>query len=180
MTEVNPARIGVTGTPGTGKSSLCKLASSSISVADLAADAGALGEVNTSDSAAPIDIDLLREHLAGEWAHAPPENILVDGHLSHLLPIDAVVILRCDPRILTERMEARGWSERKVAENAEWELLGGAWNEHEEWVGVPTLELESTDDSSKTLYKSLCAWIGVGFKPTSPERQIDWVERIHG
>lgn len=180
MTEASPARIAVTGTPGTGKTSICRLSESTVSVADLAAEADAIGEVDDSDGAAPIDIEKLRQFLATKWAQSAEEMLLVDGHLSHLLPIDAVVIIRCDPRVLRERMAARGWSESKVEENAEWELLGGAWSELEEWSGVPILELESTDVSPASLFQAIWGWAGVAFKPDSPERPIDWVERIHG
>jgi broad-specificity NMP kinase len=91
-----------------------------------------------------------------------------------------VVIIRCDPRILSERNAARGWPASKVEENSEWELLGGAWSEREEWVGLPVLELESTDVSPASLFEAICGWVSVAFKPDSPERPIDWVERIHG
>ena len=180
MTEASHARIAVTGTPGTGKTSICRLSESTVSVADLAAEADAIGKVDDSDGAAPIDIEKLRQFLATKWAQPAEETLLIDGHLSHLLPIDAVVIIRCDPRILGERMAARGWSESKVEENAEWELLGGAWSELEEWSGVPILELESTNVPPASLFQAIWGWAGVAFKPDSPERPIDWVERIHG
>jgi hypothetical protein len=67
-----------------------------------------------------------------------------------------------------------------VEENSEWELLGGAWSEREEWVGLPVLELESTDVSPASLFEAICGWVSVAFKPDSPEHPIDWVERIHG
>ena len=180
MTEASSARIAITGTPGTGKTSICKLAESTVSVSDLAAEIGALGEVDPTDGAAPIDIEKLRDFLAEEWAQPPDQMLLVDGHLSHLLPVDAVVIIRCDPRILGERNAARNWAGSKVEENSEWELLGGAWSEQDEWENLPVLELESTENSPEVLFTEISDWIGVAFKPDSPEHPIDWVERIHG
>lgn len=180
MTEASCARVAITGTPGTGKTSICKLAKATVSVSDLAAEIGALGDVDPTDGAAPIDIEKLRDSLAEEWAQPPNHTLLVDGHLSHLLPVDAVVIIRCDPRILGERNAARNWAGSKVEENTEWELLGGAWVERDEWTGLPVLELESTEKSPEVIFAEISDWIGVAFKPDSPEHPIDWVERIHG
>ena len=88
-------------------------------VKELADAAGALGAADTEDGAAPIDVELLREQLATDWNDAPSRATLVDGHLSHLLAVDAIVIIRCEPSLLAARNEARGWPEQKVTENSE-------------------------------------------------------------
>ena len=45
---------------------------------------------------------------------------IVEGHLAHLLPCDRVVVLRCRPDILRERLAPRDYPEEKIAENARW------------------------------------------------------------
>ena len=190
MVSLPAQRIAVTGTPGCGKTSMCQMGLTYPSkkggevtvqtVEELADVAGALGATNAEDESAPIDIELLREQLTTDWNDAPGCLTLVDGHLSHLLAVDAIVIIRCEPSLLSARNEARGWSEQKVMENSEWELLGGPWNDWEEWTDAPVLELDSSEVSPEMSFSALLEWAGNGFKPERPEQSIDWIERLHG
>ncbi|MGB0653340.1 MAG: hypothetical protein ACPGQL_09090, partial [Thermoplasmatota archaeon] len=43
--------------------------------------------------------------------------------LAHLLDVDEAWVLRCDPRVLRGRLEARGYPPGKVTENLEAEAL---------------------------------------------------------
>ena len=190
MTPLPALRIAVTGTPGCGKTSMCEAGRIHLqeqgeeiavqTVKELADAAGALGAADPEDGAAPIDVELLREQLATDWNDAPSRVTLVDGHLSHLLAVDAIVIIRCEPSLLAARNEARGWPEQKVTENSEWELLGGPWNDWEEWADTPVLELDSSEVSPERSFSVLLEWAGNGFKPERPEQSIDWIERLHG
>ena len=190
MVSLPALRIAVTGTPGCGKTSMCEVGRAYPqeqgeevavqTVEELADTAGALGAVDDEDGAAPIDVELLRDQLTTDWNDAPSCATLVDGHLSHLLAVDAIVIIRCEPSLLAARNEARGWPEQKVVENSEWELLGGPWNDWEEWVDTPVLELDSSEVSPETSFSTLLEWAGNGFKPERPEQSIDWIERLHG
>ena len=76
---------------------------------DLAEQYGCLGEVDERDGAAPVDIHRLEEVWdapgAGRW--------VIDGHLSHLLEVDGVVLLRCSPPVLSNRLEGRSYAEEK-------------------------------------------------------------------
>ena len=89
-------RIAVTGTPGVGKTTFCASSNwSTTTVKELAEKHGCV-EVVDSDGAAPIDIEKLVNSLV--W---PKGNIhLIDGHLSHLLPVDAIILIRCNPSAL--------------------------------------------------------------------------------
>lgn len=186
MREVGCCRISITGTPGCGKSSLAQHAIASktkyelAQVIELAEKYGCIDEMDDSDEARPIDIDFLSQQLEEKWNQKPSCITFIDGHLSHLLPVDAIVILRCNPEILSQRNRERGWSESKIKENEEWELLGGPWNENDEWKGVPCLELNSTAQSVGALFEEIEYWIRDGFKPEGPEEQIDWVSVLHG
>ena len=48
---------------------------------------------------------------------------IIEGHISHLLPADRIIILRCRPDILKQRLSERGYPPEKIAENVEAELL---------------------------------------------------------
>ena len=172
-----PPRIALTGTPGTGKSTVARLLSASrydvISIEELAAEAGALDEIDKTDNARPVDIELLLKYLEESWKSTPEEPVIIDGHLSHYLPTDAVVVLRCEPEILRTRLEQRNYSETKIIGNVEWEILGGAWNEKER--NSPWMEFNTTENSVEEVVDDILNWISDGFKPMSPEAVIDWV-----
>ena len=173
-------RLALTGTPGTGKSTVAQMLSDGgcivVSVESLAEQNSLLGEVDPADGARVIDTDALHDALAPEWESPPEGTVVVDGHLSHHLPCDAVAVLRCSPEILDSRLTSRGYTAEKVQANCEWELLGGAWNERE--GDTPWCEFDTSRGSVDSVVDSLSNWIADGFKPASPGSLIDWVARM--
>lgn len=158
MTE--PRIIALSGTPCVGKSSLAALMAERgwhlLSLRDLAEEYGCLGEEDTHDGAAPVDIHALDE----AWEQPPEGKYIIDGHLAHLLHVDAVVLLRCRPSILRQRLEARGYASEKVRANAEWEMTAGHWSELIEFeIDVPVLEMDSSDTAANELADELEAWL---------------------
>ena len=173
-------RLALPGTPGTGKSTVAQMLSDGgcivVSVESLAEQNSLLGEVDPADGARVIDTDALHDALAPEWESPPEGTVVVDGHLSHHLPCDAVAVLRCSPEILDSRLTSRGYTAEKVQANCEWELLGGAWNERE--GDTPWCEFDTSHGSVDSVVDSLSNWIADGFKPASPGSLIDWVARM--
>ncbi|MDD3620807.1 MAG: adenylate kinase family protein [Methanofollis sp.] len=110
--------VGITGTPGTGKSTVgVVLAGRGCHVVHATETVGPfiLGKDPERDT---------RVVDAEAWAAAfEPIDGVVEGHLAHLLPCDLVVVLRCQPDLLEERLTARGYPREKVRENAEAEAL---------------------------------------------------------
>lgn len=113
-------KIALTGTPGTGKSTIARLVDAGFSVVDINAiikDSYNLG-MDEERNSAIADIDGLShyiEHLSGD--------VILEGHVSHLLPVDKIIVLRASPAVLRERLQARGWSNAKIEENLEAEAL---------------------------------------------------------
>lgn len=165
-------RIAITGTPGVGKSTFCEQGDwATITVQELAKQHDCIEEIG-EDGAAPIDVDRLREVVV--W---PDEScILIDGHLSHLLSVDAAVIIRCEPSVLRERLQSRDYSVQKVEENVECELIGLITAE---CLDLPHLELNSAN-SVESMIAAVESWITDGFKPQKPSEPIDWIGEIHG
>ncbi|MEN6512910.1 adenylate kinase family protein [Methanoculleus sp.] len=135
---------GITGTPGTGKTSIA---------AELAQRGHRV--VRLTDTVKPyiIEEDRCRETLVVDvdrWAtEFKPVDGIVEGHLAHLLSCDRVVVLRCRPDLLRERLAPRNYPREKVAENVEAEALDVILIETLE--GHPdehVLELDTTDLST--------------------------------
>ncbi|HJM65925.1 MAG TPA: AAA family ATPase [Candidatus Thalassarchaeaceae archaeon] len=162
--------IALSGAPGSGKSSIAKLAEEDgwriISVQSLAKEHGLLGPLDSEEDAREIDIDALR--LALGSIEGP---LIIDGHLSHFLEVDAVAILRCEPSILQARLQDRDYPAWKIKSNVEWELMGGTWAEVET---KNVAEFENTSCEINDVWAAIRDWISEGYPSREPF--IDWFE----
>lgn len=139
--------VALTGVPGTGKSTLAaELARRGVGVVDLNAFARARGLLREKDAARGawiVDMDELAEALDGALEALDDALVVVEGHFAHEMDVDLVVLLRCDPLVLVERLRARGWSDAKVRENVEAEALDVLAHEVRA-AGVRARELDVT------------------------------------
>lgn len=110
--------IALTGTPGTGKTTIAELLA-----------ARGMPVVSQKETMVPYilehdaerDTDIIDEEA---WVEGfVPVDGVIEGHLTHLLSADRVVVLRSRPDILASRLRSRGYHEEKVQENAEAEAL---------------------------------------------------------
>ena len=101
--------------------------------------------------------------------------MFIDGHLSHNLPVDCVILFRCRPDILEERLRQRKWSEEKIAENVECELLSIIINEIDK--GISTLEVDTTNKKISETWNEINEWLN-GDRKTRM-LQIDWIAELH-
>ena len=140
--------IAISGTPGCGKTSLSKLFESNdipvYSVKQLAEQFECIGVEDQSDGAQEIDI----HRLSDEWENEDTGLVIIEGHLSHFLDLDAIVLLRCNPNEIETRLRSREYSVQKIKANTEWELIAGNWSELLEFeIELPIIELDSTSSS---------------------------------
>ena len=109
----------LTGTPGTGKTSISKnLNKEIIHLSDLYPNSS---EGRNQNGEWIIDLDILNK-LTQEKLK---DDTIIEGHLSHFIDnIDQIIVLRCDPRELRRRMEMRDYNIEKIEENLEAEAIG--------------------------------------------------------
>ena len=114
--------VAITGTPGTGKSSVCEvLAKRGYVIVDLDEIARREGLIVGRDDKRgtdEVDVDALRKGL-----RIPAKVAFLKSHYSHEMDANLVVVLRCRPSVLRTRLEARGWPAEKVRENVEAEAI---------------------------------------------------------
>jgi adenylate kinase len=112
---------GITGTPGTGKKSIAPLVANTLgiphfSLNKIASDLGLIDEEE-------VDTSLLAEEI-----RKINDKALLYGHLLPLvlkkMDVIHVVVLRCEPSILKERLYPRGYEKEKVMQNLEAEFIG--------------------------------------------------------
>lgn len=115
-------KVALTGTPGTGKTSATnELATDleTIHLNEIITEEDLYTEIDEERNSLVADVDAIRSRFADK------DNILVESHLAHYIDADIVIVLRCHPETLEERLMARGESQEKAAENAESEALDG-------------------------------------------------------
>lgn len=177
-------RIAVTGTPGVGKSTLAHLAAQRFGwdladVHGLAEVHGLVVERDEDADADVVDTDRLADILEALARDRDPEHVeVLDGHLSHLLPVDLVWVVRCDPRVLEGRLRDRGYGEEKVRENLEAEAMDLILQEA---LGgdAPVVQRDGTRRSPGDLLSAFVDAEGNPFKRTDLE-PVDWSDWLLG
>jgi adenylate kinase len=164
--------IGITGTPGTGKSSVAEhLRQRGYTVVvqnDTIEDF--MLEYDSDRNSQVIDEDRWAEHFI-------KFDGFIEGHLTHLLPCDRVVVLRCRPEVLAVRLAARGYSTEKIEENCEAEALDVILIETMErhpWQAV--LELDTTGGRPSEYADVIEAFIQGKHQPS--HGTMDWSQYL--
>ena len=146
--------IGITGTPGTGKTSVTKLLENNpfyqvIHLNELIKEEKLYSEVDTGRDCVVADMDLVYDRVL-ELQDKFYAVTIVDSHLSHHIA-DIVIVLRTSPAVLKGRLEMRNYSIEKVRENLEAEALDIILAEAVEWC-EKVFEIDTTSiDTEKTL-----------------------------
>ncbi|MDY6778801.1 MAG: adenylate kinase family protein [Candidatus Nanohaloarchaea archaeon] len=142
--------VAVTGTPGTGKTSVAEelaelLDYPYVSVTEVAQQDSVSTERDAERDAEAVDM----ADLVAALDEAVGEDAVLDGHLSHYYEANLAVVLRCQPDTLRERLEAKGWSEEKIEENLDAERLDVVLQEavrmNEEIVEIDTTEKDAEE-----------------------------------
>ncbi|HKL97497.1 MAG TPA: adenylate kinase family protein [Methanocorpusculum sp.] len=164
--------IGITGTPGCGKTSIAELLrSNGYQVLDLKTTVApfVLEHDDASDSDV-VDVDA--------WADAfPYTDGFVEGTFAHYLPCDKIIILRCRPDVLRERLAPRGYSEEKVRENLEAEALDVILIETVDvFASEQIYEIDTTSTDRESVVRSIISFVE-GETPAS-FGSLDWSKYI--
>ena len=124
--SMHPSVVALTGSPGTGKSTLAsRLKEHGLNVITVEEIA------KTSMPSHNLKLELRLKPQNSFIGHGMgSEDCIIDGHLSHHCSIDAIIVLRCHPSKLRQRLRQRdGYSIEKIESNVEWELLSGVWSD---------------------------------------------------
>lgn len=120
--------IFISGTPCTGKTTISEKLSEKLNwelvkINDLAISNNLVLGIDEDKGYKIIDVDALNDLLLKIISEH--ENLIVEGHLSHLCSgADKLIVLRCRPEILKERLALRNYSSSKINENLEAEAMG--------------------------------------------------------
>lgn len=171
-------RVAVTGTPGTGKSTVVDLLDTDADAdtgpfdAEFDLDVVHLNEVireeglttdhDEARDSAVADMDALADYLDGR------EDVLFESHLAHHFDADRVVVLRCHPETLVTRLRERGESETKADENADSEALDVILAEAVDRHGANSVyEIDTTDRTPKETASAIAEVVRGDREPSS-------------
>jgi len=168
-------KIAITGTPCTGKTEVSRLLSKKlnyklIQINELAERLNAFTGYDKKRECKILDMDRLEKEI-----NKIKGNIIIEGHTSHLFPVDLMIILRCNPETLKKRLEKRYPSNPlKVQENLEAEILGVITSE-----AVMNNKVYEIDTSDKSVEESVDDILKILKGKTGEFKigKIDWLER---
>ncbi|MHC1575422.1 MAG: adenylate kinase family protein [Candidatus Methanogasteraceae archaeon] len=123
--------IGITGTPGTGKTSACALLKDVLDLNELITKEGLHLGVDRTRGSLIADMDSVYDRVR-EIAQGKEGNLVIEGHLSHQV-CDVAIVLRLLPDELEMRLVERGYREAKILENVEAEVVDVILVEAVEW-----------------------------------------------
>jgi adenylate kinase len=165
----------LTGTPGTGKTTISKSLSRKLDFHCLH-----LADLVTSDICIGYDevrgcVEVNLEKLREVVEQRLKDNTIIEGHLSHRLGVsDIVIVLRTRPSILRHRLKKRMYGEDKIRENLEAEALDFCLVESME-EGAEVYEVDTSVKSPREVEEDIVRVLegkGDEFRPG----KIDWSE----
>ena len=136
-------------------------------------DKDLLGDFDEARETYEVDV----EKLDMEILELPQDRpLILVGHLSHLLSVHLVIILRCSPSVLRKRLSGRGWSESKVQENLEAEACDVILIEALD-SGLDVCEIDTTKLSPDSVVDGVEDIIQ-GEREKYAPGNIDWSEEV--
>jgi adenylate kinase len=171
--------LALTGTPGTGKKTIAPILAkiTGLRRVDLNEFARKVGATTRGKEAEMVDTQVVRGML--RRMEEPP--VIVHGHLVPWCVPKAtgtfVAVLRCEPRMLKARLQARGYPGWKVRENVEAELIGVLLADSLGVYGESSVhEYDTTQSRPTRVARRIALDYYLGDKTLARDR-IDWTTR---
>ena len=149
----------LTGTPGTGKSTLSEMLEkkgySVLRINDIVNSGHAWTRKEKGSKV--VSLSKLKGLLLREIKRSKGASLVIEGHLAceFNLPADFCIVLRSDPIVLLSRMSKRKYPAEKIAENTEAEFIDYCTQLSERNYKCPVYELDSSSGVLSSFRKLL-------------------------
>jgi adenylate kinase len=176
----------ITGTPGTGKSSVAGIVAERLGVKLLslnivAAESGALETKDRIRDSTLVKTGTLRKALR-KILEERDGRAVVEGHFGELVPgghVKVAIVLRANPFVLKERLSKRGYSAEKVKENVEAELVDACLIASVEAFGEDAVrEVDTTGLTPQEAAEEVLR--AIGGSGGLPAGSVNWVTKLEG
>lgn len=153
------AVIIITGTPGTGKTSLAlEIAKNGYEYVDANKVIEQNNLVESFDKKRDTNV-VDEKKLSDAFVKLikSKKNLIIDSHMSHCIPakyVNVCIVTKCNLKVLKKRLENKGYSKEKVRENLDAEILDVCLTEAEE-AEHKLLIVDTTKRSPREIAKSL-------------------------
>jgi len=182
----------ISGTPGTGKSSVAYelskfINAKMISLNELAISNDFSFEYDNDRKTYIVDFKIFLPYIMKKIKKIKKENpqfLIIESHFSDIIPnkyIDHIVILRCDPDELVNRLKGKNYNLKKITENVQTEILGNCVNYFiQKKTKKPLLEIDTTNLSIKSVAKTIEGILdGKEDGKKYYIGKIDWLEKLY-
>lgn len=173
--------IAISGTPGTGKTSVAKILAKK-----LKANLIEVGKLIGKEIPYKIDKQRKTKEVSMRDARKAVKNKItsgyniIDSHYSHMLKPDVVIVLRTNPKELMSRLKRKKWPYKKIRENIKAEILDAATIEALEHSGCRK-DVYEIDTSRKSAEKVASLITEILKKPSVRNKyvsgKIDWTKK---
>jgi adenylate kinase len=176
--------VALSGTPGIGKTAVASvlktLGFTVVPLHRFAQQNHCIAGVDVKRHSELIDMRKLEKAIQGQYdAEA---LVFFEGHIGHLLKsMEKVIVLRCHPQELEQRLLKKRWSVQKRKENIEAEILDVILCEAVERHPVKDIfEIDTTKKTVEEIATIVRGLVKKNFQPTQTYRvgRIDWSEEI--
>lgn len=181
----------ISGTPGTGKTSVSNKISEMIDVSvitlnELAISEGLIHDFDKKRDTNIVDIDKLISHVLKVIEELKKKGInlvIIESHFSDIVPnhmINHAFVLRCEPSVLRNRLGKRGYNKEKIAENIQAEILGNCANYLiKKKLEIPLLEIDTTSLDIEAVSRIILDIIQDNINMEKYHvGKVDWLEKL--
>ncbi len=112
--------VALTGTPGTGKTSVARILEKTFKVVYLKNFKDARIGYDKDRDSYIMDLEKIKKEIDNIDQEG---TVIIEGHFAHEMNVDMVIVLRCHPDVLKKRLSQRDYKDEKIMENLEAEAM---------------------------------------------------------
>jgi adenylate kinase len=175
----------VTGTPGTGKTTLSRLLAKAldgeyVNLVMLLRPCTESCSLDTERKTRVVSITKLRKALVSAARHAE-SGLVIDSHIPFKLPsaikLEGTIVLRCSPHVLERRLRRKRWPRSKIRENIQAEILDIClWDAVQTYGWKKVTQIDTTKILPRTTERTAIRSLKEDVRKRT---RIDWLSASH-